>query len=141
MRHTLILAAPLLLVAACAHAPQTASPVPPDFSPVATSDAPRARLYADCIAQSATVGSYGRAHDPDTELVLFTCTGAPARAFYDGLADWSARVGSEAVNGGRTFRSTNPVRRDLFGVDYCSTDGAGDYRCVITLNAGAFLTP
>lgn len=140
MRQTLVLTTSLLLLSACAHAPET--PVgPANFAPVSTTEAPRARLYADCIAQAVANGAYGRAHDADTELVLFTCTGMAARAFYDGLADWSARVGSEAISGGRTFRSTNPVRRDLFGVDYCSTDGAGDHRCVISLNAGVFLTP
>lgn len=142
MRPTLVLAVPVLLTAAaCAHAPDT-PPGPPDYAPVVTdATAPHARLYADCIAQSAAAGTYARAHQGDTELVLFTCTAAPARAFYDGLADWSARIGAEAVSDGQTFRSTNPVQRDLFGVDYCSTDGAGDYLCVISLNAGPFLAP
>lgn len=138
MRRPALIVAVASLAAACAHAPEPAAG-PPDFSAVATEPAPHARLYADCIAEAAAAGRYGRAHDDSTEMVVFTCTGATARAFYEALGPWSARVGSEARADGRTFRSTNPVRRDLFGVDICSTDGAGDYRCVISLNAGAFL--
>ena len=126
-------------LAACATAPEAVTG-PADFVPIpAEPNPPQAKLYADCIGQAAGAGTYVRAHDASTELLLFTCTGAPARAFYDGLAAHSAKVGSEAVHNGRTFRSTNPVQRNLFGVDYCSTDGADDYRCVVTLNAGSFL--
>lgn len=125
-------------VSGCATTPD-APMGPPDFTPVPTRAEPRAKLYADCIAQSATTGAYGHAQDPDTDTILFTCTGAPARAFYEGLAARSAAVGSEVVSGGRTYRSTNAVIRNLFGVDYCSTGGGSDFTCVLTLNAGAFL--
>lgn len=107
---------------------------------MATEPAPNARFYADCIAEAVAAGRYGRAHDESTEMILFTCTGAPARPFYEALGPWSARLGSEAQADGRTVRSTNPVRRNLFGVDWCSTAGADDYRCVVSLNAGAFLS-
>jgi hypothetical protein len=142
------LLAPALIVlvgaaslAACATAPAEASSLPPDYSLVATTPAPdNARLYANCLGQAAEAGAYARAHDDSTELILFTCTGIPARAFYDGLAARSAAVGSQFVSEGRTYRATNAVVRNLFGVDHCSTDSAEDYRCVVSFNAGAFLT-
>lgn len=106
----------------------------PDFRPVAIEPAPRAALYADCLADAVANQRYGRATDPDTTLLLFTCSGPSARAFFDGLAEHSAKVGSEFQRDGKTYRSTARVRRDLFGVDYCSAD-----ECVITLNAGDFV--
>ncbi|WP_298744223.1 hypothetical protein [uncultured Brevundimonas sp.] len=139
MRRTVAVIAILAgLTSACAHENEGYLP-PPNFRPIETQPAPNARFYADCIAQAAEVGAYGRASDADTRMVLFTCTGAPARAFYEGLAARSAAVGSEVPTNGRTIRSTNRVRQNLFGVDWCSTDGAGDYRCVVSLNAGDFL--
>lgn len=128
-----------LTLSACAHAPEPEAG-PPDYSAIATETSPRAHYYADCIAQAAATGAYGRAHDPDTEMVLFTCTGGPARAFYEALAERSAEVGSEHQAGGRTYRSTNAVRRNLFGVDYCWTEGR-EHGCVVSLNAGEFLRP
>jgi len=122
---------------ACATMPEVTGP--PDYAAIATQTEPRAGLYADCIAQASTTGTYAHAQDDGSSLILFTCTGAPARVFYDGLAARSAAIGSQFVSEGRTFRSTNRVVRDLFGVDYCSTDGGDDYACVITLNAGDFL--
>lgn len=141
MRHPAALAGlfSIATLSACAHAPEAAVG-PPDYASIATSPAPNARLYADCIAQAATNGAYGRAYDEDTELVLFTCRGAPARAFYDGLAARSAEVSSKRTANGRTWRSTNPVQRNLFGVDWCATDGR-EHECVISLNAGDFLKP
>lgn len=112
----------------------------PDYTPVAGElPSPRGRLYADCIAQAAGNRAYLRGQDKDSTVLLFTCTGGAARAFYEGLAEHSAAIGSEFSSQGRTFRSTDRVQRNLFGVDYCSTDGSGDYACVITLNTGAFL--
>jgi len=111
-----------------------------DYTPVTGElPPPQARLYADCIAQAAGNRAYLRTQDDDSTLLLFTCTGAAARAFYEGLDARSAAIGSEFVSGDRTFRSTEVIRRNLFGVDYCSTDGRGDYQCVVTLNTGSFL--
>lgn len=129
-----------LILTGCAHQNEGYIP-PPNYGPVAAEPSVKANLYADCIADAVAAKRYGRAYDESTELILFTCIGAPARAFYEALGPWSAQVGSEARADGRTFRSTNPVRRNLFGVDWCSTDGAGDYRCVVSLNAGTFLRP
>lgn len=128
-------------LAACAHAPEPAT-APPDYAPIVGDSAPpNARLYADCIGQAVASGTYDRVHDPDTELIRFTCTGAPARAFYDGLAARSAAVGSEFSSGGLTYRSTERINRNLFGLDFCATDAADHARCEINLNAGTFLQP
>jgi hypothetical protein len=125
--------------AACASGPDVPAG-PPNYSAVATlPPSPRARLYADCVAASVAAGTYAHAQNHDTDMVVFTCDGRPARAFYEGLAERSAAVGSQFVHDGRTWRSTNRVERDLFGVDVCSTDGAADFRCSISLNAGPFL--
>ncbi|RZJ89876.1 MAG: hypothetical protein EON88_19235 [Brevundimonas sp.] len=129
------------LLAACATAPAEVAGGPPVLSPLAAEPVPaNGRLYANCIGQAAEAGAYDRAHDADTELLLFTCTGQPAREFFDGLAGRSAAIGSEYQSDGRTMRSTNAVQRNLFGVDYCSHGAGDDYACVISLNAGAFLT-
>ena len=125
---------------ACASAPD--QPIgPPDYSPVVGNAVPpQGRLIADCVAQAATLGRYVRVQDPDTQMLLFTCDGAPAAAFYAGLAAWSAANGSEAVVDGRTIRSTARVRQDLFGVDHCVSEQSGVVRCFVNLNVGEFLS-
>lgn len=129
----------LVASAGCGH--QVAAPTrAPDYTPIVGEAAPpQAALYAGCLADAIARKTYQRAHDADTELLLFHCGGAPARAFYDGLAAWSAQVDSAFTSGGRSYRATARVIANLFGVDHCSTDGADDYACTITLNAGAFL--
>ncbi len=142
MRHTSSLAGLALTaaLAACAHAPESA-PSAADYSPIVGDPAPaNARLYADCIGQAAAAGAYRRASDAGgDELILFTCSGAPARAFYDALGPWSARIDSAFDHDGRAYRSTAKVRRNLFGVDSCSAANGADHRCVITFNAGDFV--
>ena len=128
-----------LALAGCATAPDATVAGPPDYRPIQTQPHPRARLFVDCVAQATAAGAYGHAHSGDSDRLLLTCTGAPARAFYDGLAARSAAIGSEIQVEGRTFRTTEIVERNLFGVDYCSTTGPDDYSCVITLNTGAAL--
>ena len=132
-----------LAAAASAAACATGDPereAPPDLAPVAGSPAtPRAKLYADCVGQAAQAGTYDRSRDPDTELIRFTCSGEPARLFFDALAARSATIGSEWTAQGRTWRSTNRVRRNLFGVDYCWREAEGGHGCVVVLNAGDFL--
>lgn len=134
-----VAAVTLLALAGCATAPEGISAGPADYSPLQTQPAPRARLFVDCIAQATAAGAYGHAHSGDSDRLLFTCNGAPARAFYDGLAVRSAAIGSEVEVDGRIFRTTEIVGRDLFGVDYCSTGGPDDFTCVVTLNTGAAL--
>ena len=142
MRHFVILAAvaSATTLAACAHAPDPVAGAP-DYNSIAGDPAPpNARLYADCLGQAAAAGTYRRASDGGgDELILFTCTGAPARAFYDALAPWSARIDSLFEHNGRVYRSTAKVTANLFGVDSCSTAAGADHRCVLTFNAGDFL--
>ena len=131
----------LLLVATSCRASQPAATTSrrPDYTPVRTQPAPpTAVLYADCLGDAVAHRRYGHAKDASTSLLLFTCTGAPAQAFFEGLAAWSAAIGSQFEHAGRTYRSTARVRENLFGVDYCATDGA-EHECVITLNVGDFV--
>lgn len=135
----LVPAALALALTACAHAP-SAAPAAPDYTPLRDDPAPaHARYYADCIAQAANSGAFRRAADGGDELILFTCTGAPARAFYEALGPWSARIGSAFEHDGRSYRSTARVEVDLFGVDLCSAASGADHRCVLSFNAGDFL--
>ncbi len=129
-----------LAVTACAHAPD-AVPTVPAYAPIEGEPAPaNARLYADCIGQPTSTGTYRRASDGGgDELILFTCIGAPARAFNDALGPWSARIDSAFEHDGRSYRSTAKVQINMFGVDSCSTSSGADHRCVITFNAGDFL--
>ena len=130
-----------LACAACATAPD-APLSSPNYAAAPTQEPTRhAHLYASCLHQAAAAGAYRRTDDGDgTELLLFTCTGAPAAAFAAALAPWSDKIGSVFQRDGRTFRSTAKVQADLFGVDYCSTDATGDDAvCVLSFNAGDFL--
>lgn len=124
----------LVAAAACHHA-QVPAPAPPDYHPIAGDPLPaRGQLYVDCLGDAVAAKHVAYAHDPDTDLLLFTCTAERAHAFFDALAG----KGAEVETDGKTLRSTNPVRRNLYGVDYCTRAGS-DYACVITLNAGTFL--
>jgi hypothetical protein len=143
MNHrTLVAAGIALSLAACASTPQSGGPsAPPDYRELVGNPAlPNARLYADCLKQAAETANYRQALDGGgEELLLFTCDGAPAAAFYAALGPWSASIGSEFQNDGRTYRSTARVQRNLFGVDYCSAASDADHRCVLSFNAGDFL--
>ncbi len=98
----------------------------------------QARFYADCVAQAAGAGTYDR--EPGADWLRFTCTDDPARRFYEGLAAWSDAIDSRLEDQGRSWRFTQKLERDPSGVDHCSTDSAGDYRCVVVLNVGEFLS-
>ena len=136
--------AAIVLVAAlsaCAHGPQGAIAAP-DYSPIVGEPAPpNARFYADCIGQAAASGTFRRASDGGgDELILFDCTGAPARAFWDALGPWSVAYDSAFNHDSRRYRSTAKVVANMFGVDSCSVNATdADHRCVITFNAGDFL--
>ena len=125
---------------ACASVGREAAPSgPPTVIRTPGEPAPaHARLYADCLAASAAAGTYVK--EPGVELLRLTCSGAPARAFYEALAVWSTTGGSQVVAEGRSWRYTQKIERDPYGLDDCSTDGADDYRCTITLTVGAFLS-
>lgn len=125
-----------LALTACATTPD-APAGPPDFTPIATTSAPRAALYADCIGQAAASGRYGHAHG-GLDLVLFTCDGEPARTFFDALGPWSAAIDSEVAVGDRIIRATTKIERNLFAADYCERQGA-THTCVISLRTGEFI--
>ncbi len=140
IHRTLVATGIALTLGACASTPDPV--LPPDYRELVGDPAPaRARLYADCLKQAADTGNYRQALDGGgDELLLLTCTGAPAAAFYAALGPWSATIGSEFQYGGRTYRSTAKVQRNLFGVDHCSALADTDHRCVLSFNAGDFLT-
>lgn len=133
-------AAALLSAAACAHAPEPV-PVTPDYAPlVAQPTGPHARLYAECIKQAAGSGAYRQLIDGGDELLLFTCDGPLAAAFWEALGPHSTAMDTAWERDGRRYRSTAKVQADLVGVDYCTVDASGaDPRCVLTFNAGDFL--
>ncbi|MEQ1780012.1 MAG: hypothetical protein ABMA14_01545 [Hyphomonadaceae bacterium] len=127
-----------LLMGACASAPEPAPSGPPVIALTPGLLAPpQARLYADCIAQAAETGAYNTERDGGT--LRFTCTGEVAKTFYDGLQKRSADVGSEYVADGLTWRFTNKLIKDSYGVDGCSSNSAGVYQCVVIFNAGDFI--
>lgn len=130
----------LLVVGACAHE-NPGLILPPDFRPLeAQTASPHARLYAECIQQAAGSGAYRQVIDGGDELLLFTCDGRVAQAFWSALEAHSIAVGSGWELDGRRYRSTARVRLNLVGVDYCTVDASGgDARCVLTFNAGDFL--
>lgn len=134
-----LLAGLLLLAGACASAPEPVAPSgPPDVRlTVGLQAPPQARLYAECISQAAETGSYQRERDGKT--LRFTCTGATAKWFFEALGPWSAKIDSEVVDGGTTWRFSKKLIKDSYGVDGCSRDAAGDHMCVVVLNIGEFI--
>lgn len=134
----LLAVALLAALSACASAPEPAPVGPPVVALTPGLPAPpQAQLYADCIAQAAAAKTYNTERDGGT--LRFTCNGDVAKRFYDGLGARSAEVGSEYQADGLTWRFSNRLIKDAYGVDGCSSDGAGNYRCVVVLNAGGFI--
>lgn len=130
-------AAAALALSGCATSHEQPSG-PPSFTIAPGAAAPaQVRFYADCIAQSASQQSYDR----EDGLIRFRCAGVPARAFYDGLADWSTAHNTEMTGDGRTWRFTVRMEHNPSGLDYCWRDDAGGYGCTVVLNAGAFIEP
>jgi hypothetical protein len=109
---------------------------PPDLVPAAGVAAPpQSRFYADCIAQAVTARTYDR----EGNTLRFRCQDAPARVFYEGLAGWTAKIGAELTANGATWRMTQPIRRNLTGLDHCVLEASGRHRCTVVLNVGEFL--
>lgn len=131
--------AALLALSACASAPKEDAPSGrPDVRLTEGLQAtPQARLYAECISQAAETGSYSRERDGST--LRFTCTGGIAKWFYDALGPWSAKEGSEYASDALTWRFSKKLIKNSYGIDGCSHDAAGDYRCVVILNTGLFI--
>lgn len=128
----------LMLAGACANATEPEPVEPPDLKmTVGLRAPPQARLYADCIAEAAKTRSYQRERDGGT--LRFTCTGPTAKWFYDGLDAWSAKIGAQFVDQGRTWRFSKKPVKDSYGLDHCSTDGVGGYECVVILAVGEFI--
>ena len=135
-------AAALLVLAACATSEGEVLG-PPSLEVSEDLPAPeRAELYADCITHSAAEHSYFR-ETRDPTLLRFSCDGDVAQRFFEGLGAYSARVGSEMVVGQHTWRFTQPIQRDLVGLDYCLRDDADaaapTHQCTVVLNVGEFL--
>lgn len=134
-----ILLAGALALSACASVSRRPAE-PPDLAPIPGSPATmQAKLYAACVGQAASAGSYDITSGGGARLLRFTCAGAPARGLYDALQAWSAARRSQWTANGRTWRSTGKIVKDLFGADYCSVGPAADFQCAITLNVGPFL--
>jgi hypothetical protein len=116
------------------------TPAAPDYSaPVGFAANSAAHRYAGCIQESVQSKRYDVTADGSGRLLRFTCTGSAAGQLYEALAGWSKRQHSEWTGKGRTWRSTQRIQKNLFGADYCSSGGAGDFECVIVLNVGQFL--
>ena len=83
-----VIAAPLAL-AACATGPAPTDAAPTLAVAPGQPATPQAHFYADCIKQAIAAASYDR----EDGLIRFHCAGAPADAFYNGLAAWSVAPG------------------------------------------------
>ncbi len=135
MRHCLTIVAALSL-AACATTPLAAEP--PTLQVAQGEPAPvQARLYAACVAQSAATQQFDR----EGHWIRFHCGGDVAHVFYDALGPFAARIHSERVGAGRTWRFTQVMQHNPSGLDYCWRDDAGGYGCTIVLAAGDFIAP
>lgn len=127
----------LVVLAACASAPDPAPTGPPDVTLTPGLPAPpQANFYAGCIAQAASTGAINRERDGGT--LRFTCTGDLAKQFFDALGPWSAKIGSEIVADGRTYRFSKKLIKDSYGVDYCVADAAAR-TCIVILAVGPFI--
>lgn len=137
MRFGLIGLAALLLAACATTSGDDPTPSRPPVLIVAPGQAApaQARFYADCIAQAAAANRYDR----EDNVLRFRCDGAVAQRFYDGLAAYSARMGSQYEGEGQTWRFSTPIEANPSFVDFCRTDNAGSYDCTVVLNVGAFL--
>lgn len=144
MRTLLTAVAAALSLAACAtgggHEEAAAPAGPISFTEEAGQPAnDAAKFYADCIAQSAQQQTYDR----DDGLIRFRCNAQPAKALYDGLAQHAAASGAEYVDGKRTIRSSQALKRDVSGRDYCwqeQGDHTLSWGCTLVFNAGTYVT-
>ncbi len=127
--------AAMALLAACASSPEAAPSGPPSLVVAPGEPAPaQARFYADCIVQATQAQTYDR----EGNVVRFHCDGAVAQRFYEGLASWSAEVGSHYEADGVTWRFSTPIRQNPSFVDFCRRT-RDQYDCTVVLNVGEFL--
>ena len=128
-----------LIGAGCATT-RPAQPAGPDYSPVAGQPVTvNGELYVECLHAAILAKTYDVTADRAAKLLRFRCAGMPAQRLYDALGARSASQHSEWIFGGRTWRSTQRIERDLVGSDICSTVNGSDFRCDIVLNVGEFL--
>lgn len=143
MRKILTAVALSLSLAACAHGGVNEAEAPAGpISFVEEAGQPAndaAKFYADCIAQSASQSTYDR----DDGLIRFRCNAQPAKALYDALATHTAAIGAEYVDGKRTIRSSQTLKRNVSGRDYCVQEigeHTVSWSCTLVFNAGTFVT-
>ena len=135
MRMMLAAVAAALSLAACASTPDLPAGPPSFVEGMGSAPPAQAKFYTDCIVFAAARGTVDRVGN----TLRYRCGGAPAQAFYEGLAAFSAEIGSEYQGEGRTYRVTQKIQRDLGGVDFCFRDAAGVYGCTVVLNVGPYL--
>jgi len=135
MRLALMIAAAFALTA-CATSGGDEGPAGPPTLVVANGQpAPaQSRFYTDCIMQSVQTTGYDR----EANVLRFHCNGAPAQRFYDGLAAWSAAIGSQYEAEGVTWRFSSTIRENPSFRDFCR-HGPQGYDCTVVLNVGEFL--
>jgi hypothetical protein len=125
-----------LMLAACASSPDVEPSGPPTLVIAPGQAAPaQARFYADCIVQAAQAQTYDR----EENVLRFHCEGPTAQRFFDGLAAWSAEIGSQYEADGVTWRFSTPIRQNPSFVDFCRRTSGLQYDCTVVLNVGEFL--
>lgn len=133
MRFAIVAAA--LLLGACATSGDEAPAGPPTLVVAPGLPAPaQARFYTDCIAQAVQLGAFDR----EENVLRFRCNGAIAQRFYDGLAAWSAEIGSQYEADGVMWRFTTTIQENPSFRDFCR-HGPQGYDCTVVLNVGEFL--
>jgi hypothetical protein len=128
----------ILLVAACASGPGADEP---DFAPLSTTPLlGNGRLVLDCVQFAIEAGTVVAVRKDDAGLIRFTCDGPVAKALFDGLAERSARLGSEWTEGDGeiTARATERINEDLYGVDVCRSSSMKVW-CEAHFNVGDFM--
>lgn len=124
-----------LSLAACATKAELPAGPPSLVEGMGSAPPAQAKFFTDCITFAAARGTVDRVGN----TLRYRCAGAPAQAFYEGLAEHSAEIGSELQGEGRTYRATQKIQRDLGGLDFCFRDAAGAYGCTVVLNVGVYL--
>lgn len=133
----LVIVAATLLLGACASSGASEAPSgPPSLVTAPGEPAPtQARFYVDCITQAAG----GNTFDREGNVLRFHCDGDVAQRFYDGLAAYSAEIGSQYEADGATWRFSAAIRENPSFVDFCRRTSAARYDCTVVLNVGEFL--
>ncbi len=135
MRFVAMIASALTLTACATSASDDTPAGPPNLVVANGQPVPaQGRYYADCITQAVQSTGYDR----EGNVLRFHCNGAAAQRFYDGLATWSASIGSQYEADGVTWRFSTAIRENPSFVDFCR-HGAQGYDCTVVLNVGEFL--